>query len=401
MPDTKTPTLKPARHTNSLIVPLERLKVPAMLSGAKGRFRGAGSTLSAHTDLDAVHAWLRAKATTVATARSYRKEVERLLLWAILVRSRALSSLSVEDAHAFVRFLSSKPPADWVGHITSRESDAWRPFRGRLSGQSVRHAVGVVSGLFAFLTRTGYLRANPFADVRVKDRSAPPDWAEGRAFSASEWGRVLSMLPAYERKFELSAAQAARLRFVLEFLYGTGLRLSELAKAELKDLRSNSKGDHWLKVEDTKGKAGDVVVPEPAYQALLAYLRSRGVGGINRVAHAHEPLLASVQRNRTSSRLRHTQTAALCKQFFAFAATQTTKADLQSKLKHASTHWLRHTHASHMVESGVPLAHVRDNLRHSSIATTSRYVHTDKDSRADSVNAFFKTASAPRTRRRP
>jgi site-specific recombinase XerD len=48
------------------------------------------------------------------------------------------------------------------------------------------------------------------------------------------------------------------------------------------------------------------------------------------------------------------------------------------RLANASTHWLRHTHGSHAVAGGVPLAIVRDNLGHSNIATTSIYVHSDR-----------------------
>lgn len=393
----------PARQRSKTpIVPLERLRVPARFSGVDGRFRGSASTLSAQTDLDAVHAWLRAKGTRPATERVYRKEAERLLLWAILVRQRAVSSLTAEDAQAFVRFLGSKPPADWISSVESRSSDAWRPFRGRLSPQSVKHAVGVIGGLFTYLTKTGYLLANPFAEVEFKDDSAPTDWVEGRAFTPAEWNRVMRLLPAYERagrisvrggvekRVPLSPAQSSRLRFVLEFLYGTGLRLSELAKAELTDIHTNSKGAHWLKVEKSKGKPGEVVVPERAYQALDSYLEARGVGSIARPARRKEPLLASVQRNRTSSRLGFTQTASLCKEFFAFAAEKVHKPEFQSKLQLASTHWLRHTHASHLVDGGTPIAHVRDNLRHASLATTSRYVHTDKEARGQSVNEFFK-----------
>ena len=51
------------------------------------------------------------------------------------------------------------------------------------------------------------------------------------------------------------------------------------------------------------------------------------------------------------------------------------------RLLKASTHWLRHTHGSHAVANGVPLAIVRDNLGHANIATTSIYVHTDRDER--------------------
>ena len=47
----------------------------------------------------------------------------------------------------------------------------------------------------------------------------------------------------------------------------------------------------------------------------------------------------------------------------------------------ASTHWLRHTAASHQLDAGVPLLVVSQNLRHSTIQTTRKYLHTEDDAR--------------------
>jgi integrase len=49
------------------------------------------------------------------------------------------------------------------------------------------------------------------------------------------------------------------------------------------------------------------------------------------------------------------------------------------KLRHASPHWTRHTHATHALARGAELTTVRDNLRHASISTTSIYLHGDDE----------------------
>jgi site-specific recombinase XerD len=59
------------------------------------------------------------------------------------------------------------------------------------------------------------------------------------------------------------------------------------------------------------------------------------------------------------------------------------------KLRRASPHWMRHTQASHALERGVDLTTVRDNLRHASLATTSIYLHTDEEKRAQQLGAAF------------
>jgi site-specific recombinase XerD len=59
------------------------------------------------------------------------------------------------------------------------------------------------------------------------------------------------------------------------------------------------------------------------------------------------------------------------------------------KLRRATPHWLRHTHASHALEGGAELTTVRDNLRHASVSTTSTYLHGDEVKRARQLEGVF------------
>ena len=60
-----------------------------------------------------------------------------------------------------------------------------------------------------------------------------------------------------------------------------------------------------------------------------------------------------------------------------------------ARLKRASTHWLRHTHASHTLASGVPIQVVQQNLGHATIATTTLYVSTEKAARLRAMQGFW------------
>jgi integrase/recombinase XerD len=55
-------------------------------------------------------------------------------------------------------------------------------------------------------------------------------------------------------------------------------------------------------------------------------------------------------------------------------------------VRSASAHWMRHTGGTHMLDQGVSLLNVRDNLGHSSIATTSQYAHTEDDQRHAAID---------------
>src|SRR5258708_1156289 len=128
--------ISPARSS----VPWESLRLPHEVDGSSGAFRAPRhtGTLDANNDYAAVQAWLSLHEST-ATQRAYRKEAERLILWAIVERDRALSSLTTEDAIAYRSFMRRPTPRErWVGPVRARSSPEWRPFSRGLSAQAMR-----------------------------------------------------------------------------------------------------------------------------------------------------------------------------------------------------------------------------------------------------------------------
>ncbi|SCU76693.1 hypothetical protein CNECB9_3330013 [Cupriavidus necator] len=99
-----------AQAPRSVVVPWEQLRLPHQVDGSQGRFRAPreSCTLAADNDYEAVQAWL-ALHESPATHRTYRKEAERLILWAIVERQRPLSSLTTEDAVAYRGHAGIKP----------------------------------------------------------------------------------------------------------------------------------------------------------------------------------------------------------------------------------------------------------------------------------------------------
>jgi site-specific recombinase XerD len=67
------------------------------------------------------------------------------------------------------------------------------------------------------------------------------------------------------------------------------------------------------------------------------------------------------------------------KTFFDGAAATVADIEIANALQNASTHWLRHTYATHALEGGMSLEVVRDLLGHVSIATTSIYLNAERD----------------------
>ena len=125
---------------------------------------------AAANDYEAVQSWLSLQESP-GTYRAYRKEAERLMLWAIIERGRALSSLTTDDAIAFLAFLRRPTPyARWTGPARPRDSGEWHPFVAGLSARSAAYALSVLSAMFRWLVEQRYVFANPFTGVRVRRR---------------------------------------------------------------------------------------------------------------------------------------------------------------------------------------------------------------------------------------
>lgn len=84
--------------------------------------------------------------------------------------------------------------------------------------------------------------------------------------------------------------------------------------------------------------------------------------------------------------------------FFVLAADtiQDKRPATAEKLRRASLHWMRHTHASHALARGAELIMVRDNLRHASISATSTYLHSDEVQRARQLDRAFRSRDLKR-----
>ena len=376
------------------VVPWEKLVVPHEVDGTMGLHRAprASCVLRANNDYDAVQAWLSLHEAP-ATQRAYRKEAERLILWAIVERGVALSSLATEDAVAYRAFLRQPSPRQrWVGPAAPRTSAEWRPFAGGLSTRSRAYSLSVLSSMFRWLIEQRYVLANPFAGIKVRGaRQATLDTT--RSFSEGEWKLVRTVAQGLEWSYGWQPSAAQRLRFLIDFSYSTGLRAGELVHATLGSIEVDAHGGTWLHVVGKGSKAGKVVLPGLARGALDRHLAQRGLPVTPTKWNPATPLLGSLEGEAgiTPKRL-----WAIVKRLFATTANVLgdTNPALAEKLRRATPHWMRHTHATHALQRGAELTTVRDNLRHASLSTTSMYLHSDDLRRAKQIGGAFEAPAA-------
>uniref|UniRef100_UPI002FE3F898 tyrosine-type recombinase/integrase n=1 Tax=Burkholderia orbicola TaxID=2978683 RepID=UPI002FE3F898 len=241
---------------------------------------------------------------------------------------------------------------------------------------------------FRWLVEQRYVLANPFAGVKVRG-VAKQGLDVTRGFTEGEWQLIRAIADGLEWSYGWAPPAAQRLRFLLDFSYATGLRASELVGATLGKIRTDEHGDHWLHVVGKGGKLGKVTLPRLARTALDQYLVQRRLPITPARWDPATLIVASLEED--GARIETTRLGRVLRRFFRLAADaiQSERPATAEKLRRASPHWLRHTHASHALARGAELIMVRDNLRHASISTTSTYLHGDEVKRARRFDQAF------------
>jgi site-specific recombinase XerC len=418
----------------NVLLPLERFVYAAMsqeLDGRAGTNRApSGKMIDAEDDLGAVRAWLALRSEGSHTHRIYRKEAERFLLWAVVERGKALSSLNAEDATAYRDFLSALDPtsnlpwsgalprAAWLGsRQAARGSPEWRPFAGPLSQRSQAQALTILGSLCEWLVDVGYLLRNPFRGV--PSRVATPAGVKiQRAFNTALWRYLLDALDKREPPGERARRAWRRNRFLLYLGYGTGLRLAEITDAKLGDLKcmtGEGLGDSFwvLEVRGKGQRLREVPLVETVARELCAYLAARALPedlqGIDRelplIERLREDPFEAPRSGAPKTTLATSSVYRSLKRFFAACATVLEAEGYPHaavRLRSASTHWLRHTHGTLALKAEIPLTTVRDSLGHANLSTSGIYMHEDLVERKRQMERLFgdpaansKSASAP------
>jgi site-specific recombinase XerD len=248
--------------------------------------------------------------------------------------------------------------------------------------------------MYRWLIQQRYMLANPFAGIKVRGASRTEPLAATRVFGEGEWAVIQAVGQGLEWGHGWQAVAAQRLRFVLDFAYATGLRIGELVGATLGQIEVDGHGDHWLHLVGKGSKAGKVALPPLARAALDQYLMQRQLPLTPARWDPKTPLIGSLDQDSIAG-ITATRLWAVMRRFFTLVAEVIEKdaPATAEKLRRASPHWMRHTHATHALARGAELTTVRDNLRHASVSTTSIYLHSDEVKRARQMDAAFAVRS--------
>lgn len=278
------------------------------------------------------------------TVRAYRGDLERFVTFlAVDFLDRPAGELAAEDVDPLaVRSFLAALHRDGVG----------RKSQGR--------ALSAVRSLFRFACREGVLPANPAAGVPTP--KAPKQLP--RHLRPGEIENLLDAPGDPEGDEDRDPALVLRDKAILETLYATGLRVSELVSLDWPDLDLSGR---VLRAMGKGGKERMVPFGRPAASALKAWMgawdsvRQRD----SEAAPEDEPVFLHHRGGRLSDR----SVRRVLDRYVERAAVASG----------VHPHTLRHTFATHMLEGKADLRTIQELLGHSSLATTQRYTHVEVD----------------------
>lgn len=273
-------------------------------------------------DLEAFLEHLRSERQMSAhTLDGYRRDLSKVLAWCEQEQVAAWAAL---DTARLLRLVA-------------------RLHQQGQSGRSLARLLSAVRGLYRYLLREGRCRHDPAAGL------SPPK-GERRLPRALDADRTQQLLDgAVEDDFI-----ARRDHAILELLYSSGLRLAELVGLDLDRLDLPA---GLVRVHGKGNKVRELPVGRKAREALAAWLPLRAL-----TRPADGALFVSRQGRRIGPRA---------------VQLRVREAGVRELGQHLHPHMLRHSFASHVLESSQDLRAVQELLGHADIATTQIYTHLD------------------------
>jgi integrase len=369
--------------------------------------------LIVNTDIEAAKAFLEVHRDTPTTQRNYTKEIERLILWAINVKAKPMSSLTFTDMDEFVEFLAHPEPIEaWsTRHKFPRESPEWRPFNmsvkppekegdkpkltAGLAPSSRLTAMASLESFFSWLIDYGYLIKNPMRQIKTRRKAVRASQSKEehakveRYLDEDMWSAFQEAIEMMPKEIKMDLDKYERAKFISSLMLLLAPRASELANGRMNDFKSEGKL-WWWHVKGKGSKTAKVPVVTDMLQALIRYRTYLNLTPLP-LDSDDSPLLRSVK---DGSPITPRQLNLILDGLFEDAAKLLeskafdlpvidimARAEFQTraaKIRQASSHWGRHTSITYSIRSGVPKDIVQRNARHSDSKTTDSYTHEDE-----------------------
>lgn len=279
-----------------------------------------------------------------------RSQVESFLQYMTVEKRMSINTRQAyaSDLTQYVSTLTQLGVTEWNevtrAHIVKHMEELSQAGR---AASSLRRAVSSIRTFHHHLKMTGGTLTDPalYLETPKAERHLPDTWSQ------HEVERLLDSVPT-------SDPLALRDRAMLELLYGTGMRVSELLGLDLDDLQFEL---GYLQCEG-KGESARIIPVSPVAQSFVErYIQQarNGLGG-----RETEALFLNGRGGRLSRQ-----------GFWKMIKRRAKEAGIQKEI---TPHVLRHSFATHLLENGADLRAIQQMLGHADLSTTQIYTHVNK-----------------------
>ena len=275
-----------------------------------------------------------------------------------------------KDLEKYRQFLQERGVSpEQAGIAEARGFVSWLTREG-LSARSVNRMVSGVRGWYRYMERHNQVPANPFAEIRSlhTEKRLPSFLYE------EEMARLVEM-PTREVPADGDSFWKMRDRAVLETLYSTGCRISELVALNLSDVDLKNR---MARVMGKGSKERNVFLGDAAVAALRDYMTLRGIhvkagsdtdtvraGTARQGALPRADAVRALFLNQRGGRITDRGVRFILGEYLARANFG----------KRVTPHTFRHSFATHLLDRGADIRAVQELLGHASLSTTQVYTH--------------------------
>ena len=247
------------------------------------------------------------------------------------------------DLNKFSKFLESIA-IDSLESISEEKCSAWVAdlFQNDVSARSIQRHISSAKGFFSYMKKIGLVQSSPFELINSpKSPNHLPN-----ILSPEEVSQLLNFKP--------KNSQDKRDFAIIELIYSSGLRVSEAVNSNLSDFEDNY---NFLRVIGKGSKTRLVPVGRFAQNAIKEWISER-----KKILTNNDALFVNLRGSRISTRS---------------VQERIKNIALKQGLPPVNPHMLRHSFATHLLESSGDLRSIQELLGHSSLSTTQIYTRLD------------------------
>ena len=254
------------------------------------------------------------------TAKAYQRDLNKF--------SKFLESIAIES----LENISEEKCSAWIADL----------FQNDISARSIQRHISSAKGFFSYMKKIGLVQSSPFELINSpKSPNHLPN-----ILSPEEVSQLLNFKP--------KNSQDKRDFAIIELIYSSGLRVSEAVNSNLSDFEDNN---NFLRVIGKGSKTRLVPVGRFAQNAIKEWISER-----KKILTSDDALFVNLRGSRISTRS---------------VQERIKNIALKQGLPPVNPHMLRHSFATHLLESSGDLRSIQELLGHSSLSTTQIYTRLD------------------------